>query len=566
MSTHLDLHLHTNYCPSDEEIGQIRSYPAAERARLVDIENSLRKLQSTRDELAERIAAYDALVSPARRIPADLWQEIFVAGLPTYRNCAMSSMEGPLLYGRICSGWRAIVIQSPRLWASLHVVEPPTSMFDYRVPPTTYEQMLAQRLGAVKLWLERSGQLPLSISYHQEDYSRAWDVDPPPETATARSVSLLTALIPYASRWKKLDLQFPIHDRPEAVRVLEGLTPIDVPLLQSFSLNSSDRHWDSEQDEFELDFLSFLRSPSLTGLAFNAVGYSKPLLPLLGPVQWSQITNLNITLAPSDAVAADVLHVISGCPALKSLSVNLELVWDNSVVTIPDSDAPAVFCAELRDIELNGIQSILSFITCPQLRSLAFGTESQYVVPSTRANVTDPRPILHVLATAPLLEALYFRGGVSKECFFGVLPAIPPTLQHLEIIDLPASQVDAELLEAITRAAAERLHALAVLTLHGCDVECLPVPSLVAFLTSQSQSQYKFRALKTTYTFPLPETPYDLRAQFAPFMDAGVTVSIKHSPTFALCHYAFAGAKLSAEDEQMLRAERAKYQTVGVLL
>ncbi|KAF7314662.1 hypothetical protein MKEN_00940000 [Mycena kentingensis (nom. inval.)] len=510
MSSHLASQLHTNFCPSDDELFEIKSYLVTERARFADIEESLRKLQRTRDELADHIAAYEALLSPARRIPGELWQEIFAAALPKDRNCTMSAMEGPLLFGRICSGWRAIVLQSPRLWASMHVVEPSTSMFDYRVPPNAYEQKLEQRLSAVKLWLERSGQLPLSISYHQGDDSRHWGVDPPPETATARSV-LLTALIPYASRWKKLDLRFPIRDRPEALRVLEDLTPKDVPLLESFSINPGHRLWDNEHEEFKLDFLSFLRSPLLTGLGFNAVGYSKPLLPLLGPEEWSQITNLNITLASSDAVAADVLRVIAGCPALTSLSVDLELIWGNPIVTTPDSDAPAVFCAELRDIELNGIQSILSTLTCP------------------------------------------------------VLPAISPTLQHLEIIDIPASQVDTELLEAITRAAAERLHALAVLTLHGCDAEFLPVPSLVAFLTSQSQSQSQVRALKTTYTFPLPDGPSDLRAQFAPFMDAGVTVSIKHSPTFEIFS-ALAGVKLSAEDDQMLRAERYKYQADVVLL
>ncbi|KAJ7634614.1 hypothetical protein FB45DRAFT_909361, partial [Roridomyces roridus] len=48
--------------------------------------------------------------------------------LPTHRNCVMDASEAPLLLGRISSAWRALSLATPRLWASLHIVdrgEPP---------------------------------------------------------------------------------------------------------------------------------------------------------------------------------------------------------------------------------------------------------------------------------------------------------------------------------------------------------------------------------------------------------------------------------------------------------
>ncbi|KAJ7272082.1 hypothetical protein B0H12DRAFT_973195, partial [Mycena haematopus] len=123
--------LGTNYCPTDEEVLEIKALLVEPTLRLKGLDDEITKLQEAIDKLAEergRIGAYvkahKALLSPVRRLPLDIIQELFVACLPTHRNCVMSASEAPVLLGRICSSWRAITLSTPRLWASLHVVEP----------------------------------------------------------------------------------------------------------------------------------------------------------------------------------------------------------------------------------------------------------------------------------------------------------------------------------------------------------------------------------------------------------------------------------------------------------
>jgi hypothetical protein len=40
--------------------------------------------------LGAYVDTHKALISPARRLPLDIIEEIFVACLPTHRNCVMS--------------------------------------------------------------------------------------------------------------------------------------------------------------------------------------------------------------------------------------------------------------------------------------------------------------------------------------------------------------------------------------------------------------------------------------------------------------------------------------------
>ncbi|KAF8138032.1 hypothetical protein K438DRAFT_1638576 [Mycena galopus ATCC 62051] len=118
MSSPFASKLGTNYCALDEEVLEIQSLLVEPLSRLQSLDNRIAELQKAIDELAEErtavqayVDAHKALISPIRRLPPEMLQEIFVACLPTHRNCAMSTMEAPILLGRICSSWRVI---SPR--------------------------------------------------------------------------------------------------------------------------------------------------------------------------------------------------------------------------------------------------------------------------------------------------------------------------------------------------------------------------------------------------------------------------------------------------------------------
>ncbi|KAJ6594712.1 hypothetical protein B0H19DRAFT_1009754, partial [Mycena capillaripes] len=124
-------------------------------------EKAIDKLAAERDGLSAFVEAHKALISPVRRLPLDIIQEIFVACIPIHRNCVMSASEPPILLGRICSSWRAISLSTPRLWARLHIAEPPLT---FGPAAELHDKKAAQRLEITEMWLGRSGQCPLSIS------------------------------------------------------------------------------------------------------------------------------------------------------------------------------------------------------------------------------------------------------------------------------------------------------------------------------------------------------------------------------------------------------------------
>ncbi|KAJ7134865.1 hypothetical protein C8R44DRAFT_563163, partial [Mycena epipterygia] len=115
--------LGTNYCPKDEEIAEIKALliePVLRLKRLDDeiteMQKALDKLAAERDALAAYVDGHKALISPIRQLPLDVIHEIFMACIPTHRNCVMSASEAPVLLGRICSAWRNISLSTPHLW------------------------------------------------------------------------------------------------------------------------------------------------------------------------------------------------------------------------------------------------------------------------------------------------------------------------------------------------------------------------------------------------------------------------------------------------------------------
>jgi len=56
---------------------------------------------------------HKALLSPIRRLPAELLSTIFMPCLPEDWSC--NALEAPMLLSQICGHWRAIAIANPAL-------------------------------------------------------------------------------------------------------------------------------------------------------------------------------------------------------------------------------------------------------------------------------------------------------------------------------------------------------------------------------------------------------------------------------------------------------------------
>ncbi|ESK90607.1 hypothetical protein Moror_4243 [Moniliophthora roreri MCA 2997] len=153
----------TNYAPSPQQIQEINQILREPEERLRALEEEIARLQAQRDNLQSFIDNHRSLLSPIRRVHSDILREIFVRCLPEDHLPVRSLREAPLLLTGICRSWREIAISTPRLWNRIHI-----SLPHPRFPPITesFRSLVRSRAEGLALWLDRSGALPLTLSFH----------------------------------------------------------------------------------------------------------------------------------------------------------------------------------------------------------------------------------------------------------------------------------------------------------------------------------------------------------------------------------------------------------------
>ncbi|KAJ7762539.1 hypothetical protein B0H16DRAFT_1311558, partial [Mycena metata] len=408
--------LGTNYCPTDDEVVEIRDLLVEPTLRLKHLDDEITKLQRAIDKLAaERDAvaifvdAHNALISPARRLPLDIIQEIFIACLLTHRNCVMSASEAPVLLGRLCSSWRVISLSTPRLWATLHVCEPSSSA----IPLSELNKRYEQRLETTKAWLVRSGDCPLSISLQSAhnfgEGNISWG-------------SFFRAIIPFASRWRKIGL---MNLAPILVEALSHLTEDDVPILQSFTFTSDGVLYGEPQCWSSVQILHGRR---LSNISIS--GTISPATALR--LRWAELTSLALhdpSPHPLDPFTGDsVLKLLSHCPALQTRLSVVEWRPSSPVVT------SVVECPCLTSLHLvcSGdpaaiLHQIFKFLLVPQLRHFEF--EGQATL-----DLNSDSDFSSFHAGLKELESLSIHSSVLyRPAFFSLLRGLPPTMRRLEI-------------------------------------------------------------------------------------------------------------------------------------
>ncbi|KAK1231633.1 hypothetical protein PQX77_005256, partial [Marasmius sp. AFHP31] len=230
--------LHTNYIPSTKELNEIRHLVIKPQERIGRLNEEIARLQAERDELQQFVDGHLALAAPFRRFPADVWGEIFAHCLPVNKmNVAVCTVkEAPLLLTAVCRDWREIALNTPRLWSSVHFsVSNP-------LPTTNSDQLFPKReeayLQGIKLWLDRSGSRPLTLSIHMVD-----NTSPPMSPGEVNDEStifskLMDLLVGYSRRWKSLSIGSGV--KPSHQQALERLIADDVPLLET--VHTGDRN------------------------------------------------------------------------------------------------------------------------------------------------------------------------------------------------------------------------------------------------------------------------------------------------------------------------------------
>ncbi|KAF7315976.1 F-box domain-containing protein [Mycena indigotica] len=332
--------LGTNYAPNDEELERLS-------VLVSKLETQLQLLASptidNRDEttpesfrhehsvLAQQIDAHKALMSPLRRVPLDILQEIFVKCLPEDENCQMSANTAPLLLGRVCSLWRETAFSTPTLWSKLHVQEPDTySLVERKHKKSLVIQLLSRR-DATKEWLQRSGSCPLSISFKGD------------HQVTVFQRSILPVLVPFSRRWEHISIKATTNLLPH----IACITAKELPLLKSLEIMERFGGQDSDRD-IDRDIIQqpwgLFTAPNVNSLGIFAAFFQESILT----IHWNQLVKLDISLVPIDYSLPQSIDSLSSqrafqiaaiCPNLRIYSILLHNFGDftppNSVAELP---------------------------------------------------------------------------------------------------------------------------------------------------------------------------------------------------------------------------------------
>ncbi|KAJ7804359.1 hypothetical protein B0H14DRAFT_2884456 [Mycena olivaceomarginata] len=265
-----------HYVPNDAEVAQIRDGIAKRLDSLSDLSAQIENLKA-------KIECDRALISPARKLPQDLLEEIFLAcvfGPPR----VMSPLEAPLLLCRICSAWRTVALAFPRLWTSLHI-------------NIGHVLKNEQRVAALADWLLRSSPFLLSITLWAPEHL------PSSFYRTPATAALCQVLVSFAGRWRTLDLMN-IHS------VMS--TQLRQTSAPSLEVCVSDE-WDAHPAEWKFVMGGSLRRFSICS--------DRPGRALLLPLEWAMLTHLcvdspvDLNVTDGGLAVGDALQILKRCAA-----------------------------------------------------------------------------------------------------------------------------------------------------------------------------------------------------------------------------------------------------------
>ncbi|KAJ6584009.1 hypothetical protein DFH09DRAFT_1028880 [Mycena vulgaris] len=351
--------LDTNYIPSDPELDQLRALLAEPLdelaridARINELDVLLHQLKTRRESLNAEIEPYKALISPLRRIPQDILQEIFFACLPTAHNALIDPGEAPLLLGRICRHWRSVAYSTPMLWSSLHI---PVLSPTWSSIPQNIEHELER---VVATWLDRSAACPLSISLFRSPYNVAANLVLP---------STVSHLIRVAPRLRHLSIC--VHT--SEMQQLLLFDAKDLPCLESV-------HIQSPSDLTEgWDEALILQIPSLRQISLHITADALTL-----PLRWSELTDLSLECFrdwnngsngnPGGLDQNGAQELLRRCPNL----ARCQLRATKHVPFIADSTITLPYLDALILLDAFDSAQFLQALVLPKLNYLGVGGES----------------------------------------------------------------------------------------------------------------------------------------------------------------------------------------------
>ncbi|KIK61223.1 hypothetical protein GYMLUDRAFT_43299 [Collybiopsis luxurians FD-317 M1] len=401
--------------------------------------SAIKRQKST---LSTEIASWRNILSPIRRVPAEVLLEIFKELAHLHKTCSPTEyIDFLLAISSTCVAWRNLVHSTPEFWSYLCL-----DMVFHR-------QIFAGDSSWVKQWISRSKSLPLSVEIHLRATMRGT-----PKQEVSRT---LECILDYRDRIRSIYLLGDFQLGHSLFR----LPPSSFPLLDQLVLKPS--RWSLAQGfGFEPQTVqAFLGAPKLQRVLMSEPEIRSSLDCFALPAE--QLTFLYIhpdsfRSEPFDPSA--YAHFLSRCRNLEHLTFHLHNTsrlfldsggvlhrWQNAGFSsdlslfLPSLNYLDVSCREL--IHKEGCnKNLLHCLTAPNLRDLTLRWSEQPIDSLLKDVVNFQNRSAVKLTSLTLVDCNHRTSAAAKE--FTEILALFPTVTKLEIVDA-AFELD-RLMEALT--------------------------------------------------------------------------------------------------------------------
>ncbi|KAG5651900.1 hypothetical protein H0H81_006981 [Sphagnurus paluster] len=368
------------------------------------------------DNVNEDIRSHHLYIYGIHSLPPELIQKIFFFCLPS-TNCAMVATEAPLVLTRVCRQWREAALSTPELWSRLHISVP---LQDLGVEDKNNGVMV--RYGqAITTWLDRSGNLPLSISFI-DDRSSYLQLDYEETAHSSISDSYILGVIAsFSHRWAHINLNIAYHH----LHILAHLTETDVPLLRKIQIEILRYHG---TDSALGQSLPLLRAPSIKEISFWN-GWSSAALSSLA-TRWENLSTLSIISTEyrnTELFMDTAATVLNRCQNLVKCHIQMR-----SRIPVDDFNLPEPL--QLAPIELLHLQELRVRFDGVALEQDITAFFHALVVPEIRhlelrrhqPQALQQLPFMPLLLRPHKIDTMSFvADGCTMECLLDFLRSIP---------------------------------------------------------------------------------------------------------------------------------------------
>ncbi|KAF7972905.1 hypothetical protein HWV62_16630 [Athelia sp. TMB] len=323
----------TQIAAAHKAIQDIQGNIARVDEEILQIHATLKRLAAKRKALRDYVAAHKGIISPLRRLPAEILGNIFTHTLLPF-PFQLSPTKTLLVLELVCRRWKDVVRSTPDLWTCIALRHQRDSM--------------DCELAFTSTCLARSRGRPLSISIQSH----------PGYATPDEGYPALDLIMAQCERWHTVHLKYLSLDAKKELANVKG---------RLFSLQRL--HVTTYDEENQTPFDAFELSPRLTFLDASSYNlYKDSVFNRAFYLPWNSLT----TLVMDKRFTIDILDILVDCHNL----VHLEAYIADDNSSGDGINGPTIQLVKLRSLSLTlpEMPTILPRLILPALTQISFIT------------------------------------------------------------------------------------------------------------------------------------------------------------------------------------------------